>query len=67
LKQWEERIVASFCAGVTTVRHRRKGRRGRYCEGRKGVDTERRDRTGTEFHNSIGGGNAERGCLKSDA
>lgn len=36
LKQWEERIVAGFCAGVATVKHRRKGRRGRYCEGRKG-------------------------------
>lgn len=36
LKEWEERIVAAFCAGVATVRHRRKGRRGRDCEGRKG-------------------------------
>lgn len=36
LKEWEERIVAAFCAGMATVRHRRKGRRGRDCEGRKG-------------------------------
>ena len=36
LKQWEERIVAALCAGVVTVGHRRKGRRGRDCQGRKG-------------------------------
>ncbi len=36
LKQWEERIVAAFCAGVATVEHRRKGRRGRACQGRQG-------------------------------
>jgi hypothetical protein len=36
LGQWDKRIVAGFCAGVATVRHRRKGKRGRYCEGRKG-------------------------------
>lgn len=36
LKLWEERIVAAFCAGRATVRHRRKGRRGRDCQGRRG-------------------------------
>jgi len=36
LKEWEERIIAAFCAGMASVRHRRKGRRGRDCEGRKG-------------------------------
>jgi hypothetical protein len=36
LKEWEERIVVALCAGVATVRHRRKGRRGRECQGRKG-------------------------------
>jgi hypothetical protein len=36
LRQWDERMVAGFGAGVATVRHRRKGRRGRYCEGRRG-------------------------------
>lgn len=34
LKLWEERIIAAFCEGGTTVRHHRKGRRGRDCEGR---------------------------------
>ena len=36
LKQWEERIVAVFCGGGATVPHRRKGRRGRDCQGKKG-------------------------------
>jgi len=36
LKEWEERIIAAFCAGKATVGHRRKGRRGRDCQGRKG-------------------------------
>jgi len=36
LKQWEERTVAALCGGVVTVGHRRKGSRGRDCQGRKG-------------------------------
>lgn len=36
LKLWEEKIVAGFCTGLATVKHRRKGRRGRDCEGRRG-------------------------------
>jgi hypothetical protein len=36
LKLWEERIVAAFCTGRATVRHRRRGRRGRDCQGRRG-------------------------------
>lgn len=36
LKQWEQRIIAAFCEGIATIRHRRKGRRGRDCQGKKG-------------------------------
>ena len=36
LKECEKEVVDAFCSGAMTVAHRRKGRRGRDCQGRKG-------------------------------
>jgi hypothetical protein len=36
LKGREERIVTAFCKGLVTIPHRRKGRRGRDCLGKRG-------------------------------